>query len=113
VPSGEPQGPLTAPFHPEIQTRFQDDSKDRDTRRKIEEANSESKIRMEEAEAGSQRENKKLLVRTTVGIAILVFILGTCITFGHKDPKVRELGVAVISAPITGLLGLLAGMGLK
>ena len=111
-PSGNPQG--TPAFHPQlIETRFQDDSKDRDSRRRIEEADRQSQRKTKEDEAGAQRDIKKSLVKATIVIAVGVSILGTIITFGHQDSKVRELGVAVISAPIAGLFGVLAGMGLK
>ena len=114
APSGDPQGaPITPSFHPQIEVRFQDDSKDRDSKRKIEEDDRQSKRKIEEAEASAQRTVKKSLVNATIVITIGVSILGAIITFGHQDSKVRELGVAVISAPIAGLFGVLAGMGLK
>ena len=124
-PSEDPQsGPITPSFHPGILIRFQDDSKDRDSKRKIEEDDRaskrkieendrDSKRKIEENEAQAQREVKKLLVQATIVMTIGISILGGIITFGHQDSKIKELGVTVISAPIAGLFGVLAGMGLK
>jgi hypothetical protein len=113
APSSDLQGAPIQSFHPEIKTRFQDDSKDRDSQRKIQEDDRQSKRKIEEDEASAQRKIKVSLVNATIFLAFVVSISGAIITFGHNDPKARELGVAVISAPIAGLFGILAGMGLK
>jgi hypothetical protein len=90
------------PYHLGVVERLADDSKDRETQRII-----------NRADADSHRETKSLFVKATIGAAIGVSILGAWITFNHQDSKVRELGVSLISAPIAGLFGVLAGMGLK
>ena len=113
APCGDPHGAPATLFRPQIETRFLDDSKDRNSKRKIEEDDRQSKRKIEEEEASAQRIVKKSLVNATIVITIGVSIMGAIITFGHQDSKVRELGVAVISAPIAGLFGVLAGMGLK
>ena len=117
APSGSQTGEtinLSHPYNlPVFERRLADDSKDRDSQRQIEEDDRQSKRKIEEDEASAQRIIKKSLVKATIVITIGVSILGAIITFGHQDSKVRELGVAVISAPIAGLFGVLAGMGLK
>ena len=107
APSGSPPGAPTwnlgSPYHPAVlETRFADDSKDRDTQRNI-----------NKDDAASHREIRRWFVKAAIGTAIGVSILGAWITFNHQDSKVRELGVSLISAPIVGLFGVLAGMGLK
>ena len=101
-PDGDNQGPPTPSFHPEILIRWQDDSKDRQSRREI-----------EKEDATAHRDIRKWLVKATIGTAGGVFLLGAYLVSNHQDPKVRELSVSLISAPIAGLFGVLAGMGLK
>lgn len=114
APSGDAQdAPITSSFHPTIETRFQDDSKDRDSRRRIDEEDRNSKRRIEEEDAKSHRDVRKWFVKATIGTAIGVSLLGTYLVFNHQDPKVRELSVSLVSAPIAGLFGVLAGMALK
>lgn len=106
---GDPQrnysgAPITLPYH--IEERFireiDDESKDKENKREI-----------ERKDADAHRDYKGWLVRFTIGLAILVSLAGFYITFNHKDAKVRELGVSLISAPIVGLFGILAGMAFK
>jgi hypothetical protein len=96
-------GQTTPPFHVQIlERKLEDDSKDRETKRGI-----------EKADADAHREAKRWFIKATIGTAIGISLLGTYITFNHKDSKVRELGVSLISAPIAGLFGVIAGMAFK
>jgi len=114
APSGDPQGAPIPSFHPGLfETRFKDDSLARESERKIAEDDRESKRRIEEEDAKAHREVRKWFVKATIGTALGVSLLGAWITFNHQDPKARELGVSLISAPIAGLFGVLAGLGLK
>lgn len=114
APSGDAQGaPVISSFHPTIQTRFQDDSKDRDSKRRIDEEDRSSRRRIEEEDAKGHRDVRQWFVKATIGTAIGISLLGTYLVFNHQDPKVRELSVSLVSAPIAGLFGVLAGMALK
>jgi hypothetical protein len=96
-------GQTTPPYHLQIlERKFEDDSKDRETKRDI-----------DKKDAAAQREAKQWFIKSTIGTAIGVSLLGAYITFNHQDPKVRELGVSLISAPIAGLFGVIAGMAFK
>lgn len=107
-PGGSNQGnPPVEPYHIDIHEQrliaeTEDNSKDRNTDRTI-----------KELDAAAHRSAKLWLIRSTIVIAFSISVLGAYIVFNHKDAKMRELGISLISAPIAGLFGVIAGMAFK
>ena len=96
-----PSYPITV--HEErLRREYEDTSKDKEASRQI-----------QINDAASLRNAREWFVKSTLVIAFGVFFVGSTIVFGHKDQKIRELGVSVVSAPIAFLFGVIAGMPFK
>ncbi len=83
-------------------TETEDESKNKDNKREI-----------EKYDARVNRAIKSFFAIATILMAISISAIGVHIAFNHKDVKVREMGISLISAPIAGLFGILAGMAFK